>query len=400
MSETRPPFHRRILNALLSTPLRFKITVPYLIVVIILAGLVTFFASKSFARTLREQFSSRIADASSQVSDSLFEIETCQLSSLRAISRTDGVASAVAGGDVAQLSDLVRPIALNSQLELVNILDLEGQALFTFHQDRESSTPSYVTSEATNYEDLLLVQSVLAGEVDELGDKFAAIVFVPWGAAVYTAGPITQNNELVGVVLVGEYLDSIATELFEQSRTGVSIYDPQGVLISSSLVGQAGTLATISTSTLNAVAEYRGERLITRTIQAGSRIYVEALTSLFIRGEPTVYVQGVALPEALLTEQSGPSPFQLTSWFLIATLSVIGLGFVIAQAIAVPVFDLLTASTRVAEGDLDVKLGVETSDELGMLSRTFNTMVDELRQREFMRELFGAWYRRRFARQC
>ena len=114
-----------------------------------------------------------------------------------------------------------------------------------------------------------------------------------------------------------------------------------------------------------------------------------ALTSLFIRGEPTVYVQGVALPEALLTEQSGPSAFQLTSWFLIATLSVVGLGFLIAQAIAVPVFDLLSASTRVAEGDLEVQLGTETSDELGMLSRTFNTMVDELRQREFMRELFG-----------
>ena len=106
MSETRPPFLRRILLALLSTPLRFKITVPYLIVVIILAGLVTFFASQGFARTLREQFSSRIADASFQVSDSLFEIETLQLSSLRAISRTDGVASAVAAGDIEQLSDL------------------------------------------------------------------------------------------------------------------------------------------------------------------------------------------------------------------------------------------------------------------------------------------------------
>ncbi|MFQ5407199.1 MAG: adenylate/guanylate cyclase domain-containing protein [Anaerolineales bacterium] len=389
MTEERVSLRSWVVRSILSVPLRFKITVPYLIIVILLAGLATFLAGQGFARTLREQFSSRIADASAQVSDGLFDFESAQLSALRSIARTDGVPAALAQGDAARLSSLVRPIVINSRLELVDILDDHGEALVTFHLEPGSSPASYVTTEATRYSNWEIVQRVLNREADEIGDKFAAIVVTPWGHVVYTAGPIVQGDELVGVVLVGEYAESLTRTLFEQSRTGVTIYAADGMPVASSLVGDATTLNPVAQGTLEAVAEFGGGRLLTRNIRAGTRDYVEALTSLYLRGESTTFFLGVALPEVLLTERSGPSAVQLVTWFLIATLAVVGLGYLIAQIIALPVFELLSASTRIAEGDLEVHVAADTSDELGNLARTFNTMVGELRQREFMRELFG-----------
>ena len=91
----------------------------------------------------------------------------------------------------------------------------------------------------------------------------------------------------------------------------------------------------------------------------------------------------------LITSSASVSPLQLAVAFALAVVAVIALGVVVAKIIAVPVFELVDASTRVAKGDLDASVREQAPDELGLLSRQFNHMVSQLRQREFMRDLFG-----------
>src|SRR5262249_15855843 len=69
---------------------------------------------------------------------------------------------------------------------------------------------------------------------------------------------------------------------------------------------------------------------------------------------------------------------------LIMSLGVVGAAvgsLIISAAIASPIQQLVAGVQRVARGDLDLSLPVKTRDELGELSGSFNSMVDQLRSR-------------------
>lgn len=69
----------------------------------------------------------------------------------------------------------------------------------------------------------------------------------------------------------------------------------------------------------------------------------------------------------------------------------------LADSIARPIGDLQAAAERVGSGDLDVRVPVVSVDETGALTRSFNTMVEGLRERERIREAFGTYVDREVA---
>jgi len=69
--------------------------------------------------------------------------------------------------------------------------------------------------------------------------------------------------------------------------------------------------------------------------------------------------------------------------FLLITLlilfSAIWLGFYMARGITIPIQQLAAGTQRIREGDLDVKITSNSSDEIGLLVDSFNNMTEELR---------------------
>ena len=63
----------------------------------------------------------------------------------------------------------------------------------------------------------------------------------------------------------------------------------------------------------------------------------------------------------------------------------------LADSIAGPISDLRAAAERVGQGDLDVQVPVVSVDETAALARSFNSMVEGLRERERIRETFGTY---------
>jgi adenylate cyclase len=62
---------------------------------------------------------------------------------------------------------------------------------------------------------------------------------------------------------------------------------------------------------------------------------------------------------------------------------------IVARSISDPVSSVRAALDRVADGDLDAQVRVDDGSEVGLLQAGFNRMVDELHERERIRELFG-----------
>lgn len=374
----------RSFAAILSIPLRFKITIPYLILALLLAGLATWSVSRSFAQSLEAQFHEQLVVNFATASDDIFQIETSHLVAVRAIAYTAGVAEAVSDRNSAALDSLIRPLVVNAQLPLVHIVDGSGQLLYGLRATPEG----YVTDEGTEFVAWAPVQRVLAGESDDLGDKFVGAVEAPWGAALYTAGPVEQAEIRVGAVLVGTPLTEVLARLTGDSLAQVTLFRPDGQVAATTFTGER-TLSRLPGDTLAAVNAEGSYRLQNRLLRLGAVDYNEAIGPLLLRGAPSGWLVGVALPRALLAQNAKLSPAQLAGWFTLAVLAMIGVGAVVAQVIAVPVFELVRASSQVAAGQLEVAVPERANDELGLLARHFNRMVHELRQREFMRDLFG-----------
>jgi class 3 adenylate cyclase len=67
------------------------------------------------------------------------------------------------------------------------------------------------------------------------------------------------------------------------------------------------------------------------------------------------------------------------------------LSLLLTRSIVEPLQDLRVGTQRVRAGDLGVRVSVLGTDETGLLAASFNSMVDGLRERERLREAFGAF---------
>ncbi len=74
---------------------------------------------------------------------------------------------------------------------------------------------------------------------------------------------------------------------------------------------------------------------------------------------------------------------------LLVIFAAVWFGFFLAKNITVPIQALVSATQRIAEGDLEVELDSDRTDEIGMLILSFNKMVRDLR--EGREQLAGAY---------
>lgn len=78
--------------------------------------------------------------------------------------------------------------------------------------------------------------------------------------------------------------------------------------------------------------------------------------------------------------------------FVIAILSILVLipvSYLVARAFSGPIKSLTNAMLKVREGDLDVSVQARTRDEIGILTRTFNEMIQGLRERFALSKYVG-----------
>ena len=74
-----------------------------------------------------------------------------------------------------------------------------------------------------------------------------------------------------------------------------------------------------------------------------------------------------------------------------AAMGVAITAYYIGRSLLQPIGILSSSMTKVAAGDLAVKVPVTSNDEVGELTAQFNTMVEGLRERERIRETFGRY---------
>jgi len=106
-----------------------------------------------------------------------------------------------------------------------------------------------------------------------------------------------------------------------------------------------------------------------------------------------VPVLGIFLAALITLLQQNVTPKQFTVAVMILAAFALVFGFILMWILSwltvTPVRVVRAALTRVERGDLDTSLVVFDGTELGQLQRGFNSMVEGLKERERVRDLFG-----------
>ncbi len=368
-------------------PIRLKITLPYLLLSVVIAIGATVLFSRIVLETVDERFSNQLYEAGRLASGAMVSLEDRQLETLRLVANTKGLAEAVQQYDAERLRTLALGIVVNNQAGSVEILDLSGNLVLAIRQKQAGNNQEYVFIQggAPIFSDWSIVKQVLTSQSDSAGNKFSAFIQTDWGMYFYISGPIRDPaGKLVGVILVGVPISSVAAELRQATLAQVTLYDTSGHVLTTTFPevtpGQA-----VETSLANSIliqqesSSYR-RNFSRRELTSSGLSYGEIIGPWQARDGKDLGLLGTAMVKNVLVTASLPTRGWIAALIFSTAFLVILLGINLSTMLTRPLLRLMSASREVARGNLEVQVPRESNDEIGVVAASFNTMVLNLQQ--------------------
>lgn len=357
--------------------LQTKLIVPYAVLTVLTALGGLFIVTRLVTSSVRERFVNQLFEASRVAADGIVRRERNHLEDLRLMAYTEGVAEAFPARDTQRLQDLLWPIVLNNNIDVVSLVGSDGVEILSLARDPQ--TGQYVGSQRMmDFSGVPLVVNILEGQEDRQGDKFAGFLQTTYGAYLFTSAPVpTSGGGVEGAILAGTRLETLLAELKAQSLADLVVLDSNGILIATTLVEPEEGYATLE---LSPDEVDRIDPSLTREVTLYNRPYQMVYAPLVVR-QQEMGVLGVLLASNYIVSTEATSRNTFSLLFSLATVGVIVVGYVLSQSIARPILRLRAISQAVASGDLAQKTGIETSDEIGELATAFDTMTIRLRER-------------------
>jgi signal transduction histidine kinase/HAMP domain-containing protein/sensor domain CHASE-containing protein len=368
--------------AYLNSHIRFKIIFPFLVLTLLVAALGTYFSVRSVTESLDERFTRQLLGAGALVADGLTKREQLHLSMARSVAFTQGIDEAILAEDQGQLQVLLFPMMANdNQIDRVDVLDLDGQQLLgIFRPPGTSNVNDYRISTDADLSDKIMIQKVLVGMVDEQGDKYIDLTTIDDKPMLVTAGPIKNGDDIVGVVLVGSYVQDLLLSLKQTTFAEVSLYDLDGQLISSTLPPDN---TIVSESSLNDPSELRrflasqGESILRRSIEVEGTEY-DLLYGIFVARQSPLALYSVGMPTSFMEVRSSEAFNRMLYLVVPALVLVFGIGFILTRSITNKLQRLMESARAVASGDFTSRTQISSSDEIGLLAQSLDEMTDSL----------------------
>jgi len=366
------------------TTLRIKITLPFLILALAMAAGAAYIVTQIVFDTVDERYTNSLVASGRLVSEAVVKLEQSMIRSMRQHTFSKGIAEALQAGDVQEMNRLAYYLAISQGEEIIEYLDTDGNLVFRYPQVGENETQRYEVAEehGVDYRNLNFVQKVLAGEVDEQGDKFSGLASSPDGDILYVAGPMyTSSGELAGVALVGKTLPTLVKELHDATQAEITVYDRTGQTLLSTFNEPPTLEGAVADQILVTQDTHSMKRVVdsSREVNVSNVTYGEILGAWEVRNRTEdLGIIGTSLPQTVPVWASVATRAEIILLFTLALFLVIMMGVNIANVITRPVRQLVQASEQVSRGDLSVQVAPKGSDEISTLTLSFNQMVHSL----------------------
>jgi len=365
----------------LNSRIRFKIIFPFLLLTVIVAAMGTYLSIRSVTDSLDERFTRQLFGAGALVADGLTRREQLHLSTARTVAFTQGIDEAIQAEDQVQMETLLFPLIANeNQIDRVDMIDLDGEQLLGIYRPPGTSNlKDYRISTGTDLSDWIIVQKVLAGMVDEQGDKYIALTTIDNNPMLITAGPVKDGNEIVGVVLVGSYIQDLLLSLKQTTFAEVSLYNLDGQLISSTLPVDDTTASASSLPTLELrrFLASQGESTLRRSVAVEGNEY-DLLYGIFLARQDPLALYSVGMPTSYMEVRTYEAFNRMLYLVVLALFLVFGIGFFLTRSITNKLQRLMENARAVASGDFTHRTQISSNDEIGLLAQSLDEMTDSL----------------------
>lgn len=356
-----------------------RITAPFLLIVIIVAGLGVFIVTRLVTTTIDERLSNQLLSSAQAAENAMVALETEQLAALRAMVFTEGVAPAIIDADTAKLNELLAPIVANDLVDTAIVFDADGSVLYSAGFDIFAAR--MVTSPVRDGFMLDSVSQVLSADRDTLGDKFVDVVPDGTNYQLYISAPVVLENEItIGAISIGIRSNRIIRRLTEQSLAGITLYTEDGAILGNSFVSADQSDFALLPEHLEQFRTQVAEYSPISAITIGTIPYRTLYTDFEIRSQRIGYM-GVALPTDFVIQQISVSRNVFVALFGGLFFVVTAIGIVVTRSIVAPITRLVDTTRAIREGDLSRRTSIKLPDEFGELSSSFDQMTDRLVER-------------------
>jgi diguanylate cyclase (GGDEF)-like protein len=357
--------------------IRTQIILPFLLLMLILGVIGTYLTTSLVATSLENRIKDQLVHSGDAALDAAVKLQGRQVAAIRLIANTEGIDQAVRAGDAAALRRLIVPLEVNNRLGTVMIFDPSGKTILEISQPDPQNPGGLVFGSGTDLSSQPVVQPVLKGEYDSLGDKYIGYLGSP-PSGLAAAGPVLLGDHVVGGVLVETSLAGVLNEIQAKAQSEVVLLDAGGRLLGSTVPGITGDLIDEHLRSYLALAS--PGRAASRSLAVGSQEYEFQFTNFYLRQEAAGYI-AVAVSRKSVIEAGVQSAIQMTTLFAGVVLVLLLIGYLLALRLTRPIEALVNGTQAIARGDLTTRLEVKRKDELGELAIAFNTMTQDLQER-------------------
>ena len=240
-----------------------------------------------------------------------------------------------------------------------------------------------------------LAQNLLVGMMDWSSDAISEMI----GTVDLTKGASTElsrsvripPNRILEEVLKQDFTQQNQTQLnlaslqefSDFSRSGdvayMNLADINGQVLFSDQIAQVGRQVAVVDKTSSQASTYRDRA-----------VWVVSAPIYDGKGGPQIGLMQLAWYQASAVKFIDESRMLLRLFGLAALLAATLLAQGISGTLAVPVRQMAASARQVAQGNLDTRFQPDgASNELLTLAQTYNEMITGLREREWLRDMFG-----------
>ncbi len=323
---------------------------------------------------------------------------------------------ALISGNITQVADELGMIRIKEGLDILTLTDESGTVLMrsnnvTISGDDQSGdeiikevlrrrTPVAATS-IVPADDLQKESSFLAEQsyflfLDTPRARTRDETFESDGMMLKAAAPIIdQENNLLGILYGGvllnrnyEIVDKIKKTVYENliydgKDIGTATIFQDDVRISTNVKNEDGSRAIrtrVSEEVYNQVV-LEGEPWIGRAYVVNNW-YITAYEPIENINNEIIGILYVGILEQKYVDIRNRAVLAFLAITLMGVIVSMMLSYIISRRISVPLKKLVSASREIAQGNLDAKVEISSSDELGEMADSFNAMASSLKQRD------------------
>jgi len=395
----------------LKFPLRAKFTITFLFVICFGGVITLFFGTRIEHNTIFSLAQAKVrhdlASARMVYNEKLFDIrDIVRLNSVR-----ESIQNALKNKQRESLLKHLEPVRTEFKLDFLTMTDAEGKVFLRTSNpeiwgDAQSDDPLVKnalfgrTAAATQ----IINREELLKEGNGLAEK-AYIEFIPTpkaaprekdheenALALKAAAPVRdENNVLLGVLYAGvilnrnyEIVDKVKEIVFKGEKykgreIGTATIFQQDLRISTNVEDENGqrAIGTRVSKEVNQAVLREGKDWIDRAFVVNNW-YITAYEPILNMEGDIIGILYVGMLEKPYIDLRNRVMGIFTGIAALCVLLLLAILYAITSTIINPLNKLVTATNKIAKGDLSHKVNINLKDEIGQLAHSFNMMTDDL----------------------